>query len=280
MYMDILQNLMKTKGIFVDIVSDLHIEQWSPNYNNKYPCGKISNHPQQFKKTNSKILVVAGDVSDDLDLTIKYLNEISEYYEKILFVDGNHEHVYAYPQLFSREKIYTKIKNEKIIYLPKTPYRKNNTIFIGVSGWWDYDDMDTCELEKNTEYFKYWIKHFSRKQNIDFILNVIERSTMEYIILDNLLKKYENDPTIHNIIIVTHSVPKKEYCFLNEKHTSATQLNTKFNKLFKYKKISHWIFGHAHNLTNDKQNIHFISNPRGRPEDYNRINYDVKQLII
>ena len=280
MYMNIRENQINVDGTLIDVVSDLHIDQWSPNYNNKYPCGKISNHPHKFKKTDAKILVVAGDVSDDLELTIKYLNEISEYYEKILFVDGNHEHVTAYPELFSREEIYTKIRSKKIIYLPKTPYRVKNTIFIGASGWWDYDNFSSEETEKNTEYFKYWIKKFSRKQNIDFIMNVIERSTLEFNLLENLLKKYENNPTIDNIVIVTHTVPKREYCYLEQHHTSATQHNTKFDKLLKYKKISHWIFGHAHNSTDEKNDIHFISNPRGRPEDYNRIEYDVKQITV
>ena len=72
-----------------------------------------------WKKSEAKILVVAGDVSDNLDLSIEYLNEISNFYEKILFVDGNYEHVYRYPQLYSTDDIFQKLKqnkNKKIVY--------------------------------------------------------------------------------------------------------------------------------------------------------------------
>ena len=51
----------------------------------------------------------------------------------------------------------------------------------------------------------------------------------------------------------------------------------------KTKKITHWLFGHAHNQTDkydEIDKINYISHPRGRPEDYNRVNYDVKKVIL
>ena len=52
--------------------------------------------PFEFKKTNSEYLIVAGDISDTLNTSLNYLDQISDHYEKILFVDGNHEHVNIY----------------------------------------------------------------------------------------------------------------------------------------------------------------------------------------
>ena len=53
----------------LDLVSDLHIDQWDSSLQNLYPCGEIKTFPFNWDKVNhSKILVVAGDISDNIDL--------------------------------------------------------------------------------------------------------------------------------------------------------------------------------------------------------------------
>ena len=94
-----------------DIVSDLHIDQWDKEIGVKYPCGLVKQFPYTPDKPQNKILIVAGDVSDSLTNTLKYLDTISVYYEKILFVDGNHEHVNAFPNLYTHQEINEEIKN-------------------------------------------------------------------------------------------------------------------------------------------------------------------------
>ena len=60
------------------------------------------------------------------------------------------------------------------------------------------------------------------------------------------MEKYTKDENIKNIIIVTHTCPKKKFC--NKEELSSTNMNTQYLKLIeKYNKISHWIFGHTHN---------------------------------
>ena len=56
------------------------------------------------------ILVISGDVSDNLEMTLKYIS-ISDNYKDIIFEDGNHEHSDRYPLLYSKEEI--KKKNKK-----------------------------------------------------------------------------------------------------------------------------------------------------------------------
>ena len=270
------------KKINVDIVSDLHIDQWSNKYINKYPCGEISENPFKFTKSNSDYLIVAGDISDNLNTSIEYLNEISQFYKKILFVDGNHEHVHKYPQLYDKQYINNLVTNEKIVYLPSKPYKINKTVFIGCCGWWNYNNKNTQSIENCKKYFDNWINHFTVDDNIKFINDVIEKSKQEFEYLNTLLDKYNNDNEIENIIIVTHTVPDIKY---TENHSivdnSACQCNTEFTKLFKYKKLKKWIFGHTHKQWKETINgIEFICNPRGRPEDFNRINYSVKIIKI
>ena len=58
----------------IDLVSDLHIDQWSTNMINKYPCGPIKNVPMKWKiPSRPSILIVAGDISDNLKTSLDYL---------------------------------------------------------------------------------------------------------------------------------------------------------------------------------------------------------------
>ena len=274
--------LRKKKITKIDIVSDLHIDQWSTNYKNKYPCGEVKNFPLKFENVQSQYLIVAGDVCDNLNESIKYLNEISIHYEKILFVDGNHEHVHKYPYLYQKKYIKNLIDNDKIIYLSNEPYLIKNTLFIGCCGWWDYNNKKKESIDKSMNYFNQWIPEFSKEDHTKFINNVVNKANEEYKYLVSMLNKYQNDENVKDIIIVTHTLPDVKFC---ENHSltdnSATQFNTKMNHLLKYKKIIKWIFGHTHRDWEETyQGIHFICNPRGRPEDYNREKYNMKQIEI
>lgn len=272
---------------YFDICSDLHIDQWDPKIPNKYPCGLIRDIPLNLIKSTTDVsnyLIVAGDVSDNIDITIEYLNELSNYYEKILFVDGNHESVHKYPVLHSTEYIYERIKqfkNDKIVYLPKNHFKINRYVFLGCCGWWDYCNKNINKIEENLSYFDDWIPHFNRNNNKQFIDSVIEKSEEEFDELKRWINIYENDNTIDNIIIVTHTVPNIYFC----KNTdSSTEHNTKFSEFFeknKYRKISHWIFGHLHDqFENEIDGIKLVANPRGRPEDYDREVYNFKTIKI
>ena len=232
-----------------DLVSDLHIDQWSEKYNIKYPHGEVKEHPVVFSKTSTDYLIVAGDVSDDINLSISYLNYLSKFYKKILFVDGNHEHVFNYPKLFNHKEISNLISNDKIIYLSQKPYIINNTLFIGSCGWWDYNKENKQNIENAYEYFDNWLTHLDKDDSIKFIDNVIEKSKEEFEYLNETLKKYENDNSIENIVLVTHTVPKIEFCTSNNEYKAddfSTQYNSKYDYLFNYKKLTHWIFGHTH----------------------------------
>lgn len=268
-----------------DIISDLHIDQWSKKYNNKYPCGEIKEAPFKFPDKTGDYLIIAGDISDNLQLSIDYMVEISKFYKKVLFVDGNHEHVIKYPNLYSYDEINKKIKetkNDKLIYLCKESYIIDDTVFIGKSGWWNYNDNDTDSIEINKKYFDNWISSFTVQDNLTFIDNVTKKSLSDFESLKTEIEKYQKIDAIKNIVIVTHTLPHNKYCdHTNDYLSFATEVNTKFSELFDYDKLNYWIFGHTHKISNDNfRNINFICNPRGRPEDFNRVIYNIKTILI
>ena len=268
----------------IDLSSDLHIDQWDKTLEVKNPCGEVKHFPYSFKETTNKILIIAGDISDNIDLSIKYLDEQSDNYERILFVDGNHEHASTFPNLLDINTINAKIQKlniDKIVYLLKTHYKIGKTIFIGYCGWWDYDDNNKYSVDSALSYFSSWIKEIaeSKGASLSFINNVMKNSYNQHELLKRHLDYYQNDDTIEDIVIVTHTVPLKELA-LDEKGNIETscQLQSKAESLLeKYPKLKKWIFGHTHNqLSLVKNGVHFVSNPRGRPEDFDREEYFLK----
>lgn len=278
---------------YFDICSDLHIDQWDLKLKPEFPCGLVKNFPLNLKKSDANILIIAGDISDKLELSINYMNKLSKNYDKILFTDGNHEHVERYPNLYSQDEINKRINennNSKIVYLPKNPYIINETVFIGCCGWWDYCNDDPVEIQKGTKYFKNWHPHFTEEQCLSFINNVSSSAKEQYKTLKSLIEKYDKMESIKNVIIVTHTIPTSRYFAGDD---ISTELNSNFNKFFSsgekrnnsakkgLEKVTHWIFGHVHEHYEDRYNgMRLICNPRGRPEDHDREIYKFKTVKL
>jgi len=280
---------LREKADLFDIVSDLHIDQWDSSLSGQYLCGQVKDVPYQFPNSDSRILIVAGDISDDIDLSLQYLNDISNQYDKILFVDGNHEHVGKYPLLISTEDINKKVlalENPKLIYLPKNNYMINKTVFLGFCGWWDYDSANEESLLKAEEYFNSWMPHLDVNDSKIFCFNVMSNYIRQFALLEKQLIKYQSDSNIEQIVIVSHTVPLKKFALEKKGDIrTSSQLQTDAFKLLdgKYSKISTWIFGHTHHQFDEfisTYDVRFIAQPRGRPEDFDRTNYKLKNVKI
>ena len=280
---------LRENGDLFDVVSDLHIDQWDSSLSGQYLCGKVKDAPYQFPESDSRILIVAGDISDNIDLSLQYLNDISNQYDKVLFVDGNHEHVGNYPLLISTENINQKVlalENPKLMYLPKNNYMIGKTVFLGFCGWWDYDSADEESLLKAEEYFNSWMPHLNTNDNKIFCFNVISNYIRQFALLEKQLIKYQCDPNIEQIVIVSHTVPVKKFALETKGDIkTASQLQTDAYRLLdgKYSKLTTWIFGHTHHQFDefiDTYNVRFVAQPRGRPEDFDRIDYQLKQINL
>ena len=258
----------------IDLVSDLHIDQWSTNMINKYPCGPIKNVPMKWKiPSRPSILIVAGDISDNLKTSLDYLDSISIYYDSILFVDGNHEHVYGYPNLLEHQDIFyqTKIlENSKLIYLPIQGFVFKDIAIIGYCGWWNYS------YGYDNGYFNNWIDKMDNPiMEKEFSKNVKLRALEEYRLLQDKISYYETSDDINQIIIVSHTVPLPAF---------SKDINTEFNSWFfniKSNKLKYWFFGHTHNKFDKTiRGVRYICHPRGRPEDHDRQNYSPLEISI
>lgn len=256
------------------LVSDLHVDHWSPEYNIFYPCGDTANYPIQWlAPDNPSILVVAGDVSDVMGLSIDYLDMVSKNYEYVLFIDGNHEHIFQYPHLYNYEdfNFRTKVKeNNKLIYLPQQDFVIRDIAIIGFCGWWDYSE--------GLKYggYKGWIDPLNDKEKEDILSkNIKDRAVSEFNRISEKLAEYDKREDINTVVVVTHTVPKEYFS-----RDISTDHNSQFHNLSS-KKLKYWFYGHNHvGMEKEINGVKFISNPRGRPNDYNRKRYQAKQILI
>jgi len=140
--------------------------------------------------------------------------------------------------------------------------------FVGCCGWWDYAD------ESAVDYFKDWMPHID---NVSFEQLIKQKAEQEALTLIQRISALQKRNDIDKIIVVTHTIPPKdEFCPEGYSTWTNTQL-----KVTEHSKVTHWCFGHVHQEFDVKiDNIRFICHPRGRPDDNNSSDYDIKHIKL
>lgn len=252
-----------------DLVSDIHLEHWNNNYDFQ-------------KDKKSDLLVVAGDVSDNPDLTYEWLVTVSSEYKQILFIDGNHEHQGTG---FEIEKVNEKIKDmsstvPNLHYLSSKPYVKDDVAIIGTNGWWDFKIGEPYVPRSYS--FEHICKHFGQNTAI----KILKQSTVEYAKMVNWLSEYQYNDNIKSIVCITHTLPVKRAISWAVYPPIQKAVGCYGNSLMEelpiyFDKIKAWCFGHNHDQQEFIQNtVTYHSNPRGRPEDFNRETYKPKTIFL
>ena len=237
----------------IDIISDLHQDYWDMRYN---IVDRQYHAPFTLNPTpETDILIVTGDVSNNITLTLEYLKYWKRKYKFVLFVDGVKEHT---QKLYSVTEIANEMKRpmyKGIYHIPSRPFIINRIAIIGVSGWWNYYANNTNDSK-------------------ELKIQIIRMASIEYNYLKNLLIRLENNNNIERVVVMTHAVPTKS---CSQPENISRQLNGLLQEIIDsgyYKKLTHWIFGNTH-VRHDKieKGIRLICNPRGLPFDFGRVNY-------
>ena len=254
----------------IDIISDLHEDFWNLKIPSLLYLDKSIDFPLNLAPSpNTDILIIAGNISGDLDISLQFLEHCRHVYKYVLFVDGDKEHHAKLPNMYSPTSIVTELSKSNfnnIYYLPVQPFLYNDVAIVGVSGWWNFSGSIPIQFE-NT--------NLSVDYNNKLIRNIIKAASLDYEHLDHVLSQTESDPRIKTVIVVTHTPPHSECVDDN----ISTNLNALMQPLVSgaYSKLKYWIFGHVKNpITLNINNIQFISNPRG----YNRTEYHTINIKI
>lgn len=278
-------NLINGKHIKFNYLSDIHI-----NYYYQYPTKKeeILNF---FKKIllnsfddKSEILIVAGDLGEDNELTVLLLEALNELYKYVIFVIGNHdlyiknriqEDDYENNSFNKIKELKSKVSDYKNIFFLDGGILSINGIKIGgTMGWYDgsyiyryknnYYTMNDKLINKSWQGFIDW-KYIKGIKDFKHLHKLEEPKILE------LVKEVN--------IMITHILPSNNAnhinkIYLREPLESMTPFFC-FNFLEKFtdkinNDLKFWIYGHSHSGLNfDFNNIKVLNNCLGGVQESN-----------
>lgn len=247
-----------------DLMSDLHVDL-SPGYKLDYAA-----------MATSPIAVVAGDVSNDPYTTILELDRIALAYEKVIFVDGNHEHYDNRSESKNRANrmppetyaiLRKELEKSNIIYLDqgRNAHIIGDVAFVGANNWYDFNwggiPQHHCV---NTWYTKMNDSHWANLDH-DWVLNEAIKHSSN---ITATVAAMNQNNQVRKIVLVTHTIPSSKGVYNSPvDHTwnmlNGCYLNSRIAQAHYGKVVAH-CFGHTHKrqlFTID--NVDFFCNPRG-----------------
>ncbi len=209
------------------IASDLHLE---------FKFDIILNIPDDNLE---KYLLLAGDTCNynNIDKFEEWLKCISNKFNKIFFISGNHEY-YSNGETMDNIDIKLKLlesKFDNVIYLNCDTFILNNVLIVG------------CTLWSNNKY-----KYINDYKNIyienDKLLTLKDSNNLHLKHLDWLIQTL-NENKNKDTIVLTHHLPTIK--LIDNKYLFYKDLNTAFytplDKLIvDNQQIKYWICGHSH----------------------------------
>ena len=255
-----------------DLISDIHRETW--------------NHFDWTGQPTAPYCIVAGDIARDRALVIDTLEQLSEVYQGVFYIDGNDEHKdYAEDLNRSYAELTALVSSiPKVVYLQDNVVIVNGVAILATNGWWSYDFDPQIDVDQSIA----WVRH---KDNISesaaIAYNGIGYNDAAYII--SSVKKLQVEPDVKAIVMLSHTVPNPHiiqhdlelmdtYRFnsMGNSHLALALENDTENK------IKTWCFGHYHRPVDTIINgVRYVSNPRGRGNtDYSQIVYYPKRISV
>lgn len=257
-----------------DLVSDLHIDHWGRSFETDWLFDQ-----------RSDILVIAGDTSDSIDQTCEYFRLLTKYYSKILVVDGNHEHQTTMESI-DESTVYWQqaVAQSGAIYLGQENPLIDGVRFIGICGWWSFDFGEPNVSLENT---------ISKCKSVYGLTDLmIEKQLSQSIkdaqALNNMMIAATLDEKTEHIVVVTHSLPHPSCISWNRYPPDLNMVGCYGNSRYQWtldsdinQKCKYWVFGHNHDRKHiPYKHMQFVSNPRGRREDWNRTSYLARTLEV
>lgn len=116
----------------ISYISDLHIDHWVKHNNNQTKNEKrvkefVNNLVEKSNLKTKEVLVIAGDISHYNRVTIWVLEEFAEQFEKVFFVNGNHDYYLISGQQERKYKSQSKLRVKELSELVK---QLNNVTFF------------------------------------------------------------------------------------------------------------------------------------------------------
>lgn len=202
----------------------------------------VVNQAQFLTQAHVELLLIAGDIANDFDLTTSYIKNLQAAMPEIpvRFVAGNHDMLrnVTYAQL--QGVVMPEYLNHKIYDVPETNWR-----IIGGNGWYDYSFADN--LDKKVTDFEHWKKAYWVDGQIEQSISDPERLNIELNEIEQLFKQ----ATEKSILFLTHFIPNKKFIRYTDDNRFWNMANgmmgsTKMEKLIEKYQVKIVHFGHIH----------------------------------
>lgn len=248
----------------IAIVSDLHVDFYI--------------NLVKWRKFPADVLVIAGDISNSPERTIRLLKEVSPHYEHIVFVDGNHEHYSNLTHGRTTEMNIHRIKElceaegfTNVTFLPTASLISiNDYDFIGVNGWYSMDAMGDPDTN-----ISFWQEYMHDDERCNITATGNSPRLMAARDAAKLTRRLELTRAAgRKAFIVTHTAPLRESLVWKISpvwnRANSFYMSSFLGQVLEENTdiIPYWVHGHTHYAKMYKHlNTEVIINPRGYPSE-------------
>ena len=260
----------------IDIVSDVHLDAWQRFYgDNRFMLGD-----RFVPNKDSSVCVMAGDVGNDWMWYSNFVEYLSERYEHVVAVPGNHD---FYDLNFHKTKVlaqssYDSDARRNIWLTEEDPSLKTVEIdgvkFVCATLWtnfWGAPEVHGRQCMEWLNDFKYIPEVVSADNPVETMAGWYQRSR------DFLMKNADAD------VVVTHFAPSVQSI---HPQYAGNELNPYFcnddEALVNFVSPKIWVHGHTHNSMDYRiNNTRVLCSPVGYPrENINSLRIRPKQVEI
>ncbi|GAY72579.1 metallophosphoesterase [Lentilactobacillus kosonis] len=200
---------------------------------------------QFLSKLGIEYYLIAGDLFNDFQLSVKYVKQLQEAMPeiKVLFIAGNHDMVknVSYEEL--EHGNWAGYLNNRYIDVPNS-----NVRIIGINGWYDYSFA--VNEPKTSQQFLTWKNTYW----IDRLISQPMTDEQREEIALNQLKLQLESARIANkkVVLMTHFVPNVKFIHYSDDFRFWNMANAmlgsvKVGKLIDQYQVPVVVFGHIHN---------------------------------
>lgn len=278
-----------------DYCSDLHVDAWAhvTQLHDRVNGPRIwTGVPYQshsliidwewYKTPDSTVLIIAGDLSNDLTHTIRTVKDAAAVYDQVVFVEGNHDH---YQDALDGDiETNHKVIKDSLRLCPNVTHLDGEesvqvgaTLFIGALGWYDWQGYSergiTAEVARDR-----WANGNNDSRAVDFgrFKDPSVRAMHDAEALRSQVIWAQDEESIENIVVVTHTSPRVDLMQWSETNESWNTMTPSFMNVGmdrviladEKKKIRHWVYGHTHHRqVVDIDGVLYSNNARGYPRE-------------
>jgi DNA repair exonuclease SbcCD nuclease subunit len=272
----------------IDFCSDLHVDAWHNRTQLHDPNRRRwTGEPhkslflyidwKEYKNPDSRVLVIAGDISNNLITTSQVVEAAAAEYEYVVVVEGNHDHYDNDMPVEKGMDLLTSLLShlDNVYHLtPNTSLVVDGVAFFGGTGWYDFKAYEDQGISDFTAK-RAWNQYSNDSRFLDFNGTTVESfAASQAINLADQVKIASEDDSIQSIVVTTHMSPRADIMEWKVgdivwNTLTPSYVNTALDQVIQAdtnRKIGLWIYGHTHyRQMREINGVVYANNARGYP---------------